>query len=757
MEPDAGNGMQIETDEASAEANAPADLQKHAAQSLEILRHARAAHERNALSEAERGYREVLSLDPDQAEALHFLGVLHFQYGKFEEADALLRRSIEQAPSALALANHASVLSSLARQDEALACLDRALELNPSHRRAQFLRAGVLADLGHHAEAVTACDHLLEQAPAQIEVLCRRGAALHMLARYEEALAACDQALTTDPKSFEALRTKGHALCALNRFGEGLESYGRALAIVPDSVEVLLSQGKTFAHIGRVGQALTQCNEALAIRPDSVDALFTGSVMLERLGRFNEAIARCERALKLNPTHAGALANRGKALRGLDRDTEALASYDASLDVEPRSREVLCNRAEVLVRLKRRPDALDSCERAIALDDTYPPAWYIQGRIFQQLHRYDEALVSFDHVLSITPGDTDALLQRGHTLCVLMRHDEALTSYEGVLSIDSEHTVARYSRAFLYLTVGDFERGWLEYEWRWREEQVGKHKRAFAQQQWAGTESLEGKTILLHAEQGLGDTIQFCRYASLVKARGARVVLEVQYGLKSLLARMPGVDQVVARGEPLPPFDFHCPLLSLGLAFQTDLASIPSNVPYLRAEPILVEKWRARLGARTRPRIGIAWSGNPKNVNDHNRSIPLERMLPLLTDEVEWISLQTQIRDDEQTVLDTSAIRHFGSEIRDFSDTAAIMQLVDRVICVDTSVAHLAGALNIPAWILVPYLPDWRWLLKREDSPWYPSVRLFRQSVAGDWNDVCDRVADALSSLGTTAAAGSLA
>ncbi|WP_181321685.1 tetratricopeptide repeat protein [Trinickia symbiotica] len=717
------------------------------------LRHARALHERGALADAERGYREVLTVDPDHAEALHLLGVLHFQHGRMNDADVAMRRSIERTPSALSLANHASVLISLGRRDEALARLEAALSLNPSHLRALLLRAGVLSDLGRHIEAVAAYDCLLAVAPTLVEALWRRAAALFALQRHAEALECCDRALAVDDRSFEANHQRAQILRDMGRFAEALEHYDRALAVMPNSAEILLMRGLTLADLGRLNEALASLNEAIAGRPDFVDALYNSAVMLERLGRYQEALARCERAVALDGRHAGALANRGNALFGLARDTEALASYDASLGVAPDFIEVHCNRARVLTRLKRETEALESCDRAIMLNDRYAPAWFTRGRVLQRLHRYDEALVSYDHALVIDPSDKLAHFQRGNSLRSLMRHEDALAAYDRVLAMDPENIATNFTKAFVYLQTGDFERGWPAYEWRWREDQVGTFKRVFAQPLWLGEESIEGKTILLHAEQGLGDTLQFCRYVKFVKALGARVVIEVQAALKSLLADVAGADQVVGYGEPLPPFDVHCPLLSLPLVFRTDLASIPSDVPYLRARPEHVAKWQSRLGERTRARIGIAWSGNPNHLDDHNRSIPLENLLPLLTDEVEWISIQKVVRDDDMSVLEASSIRHFGDELGSFVDTAGLVQCLDCIVTVDTSVAHLAGALGKPLWMMLPYLPDWRWLLDREDNPWYPSARLFRQAHAGDWKDVFDRIKTALRSVANSAAA----
>ncbi|WP_323120566.1 tetratricopeptide repeat protein [Burkholderia alba] len=711
-----------------------------------VLGSARAFHQRGALAEAERGYREALRIDPDHADAWHLLGVLHFQHGRMDDADAAMRRAIERTPSALSLSNHASVLIGLGRRDEALARTDAALALNPAHPRALLLRAGILADLGRHGEAVDGYARLIDVAPTAIDAWWRRGDALRVLGRHDEALACADRALSIDGRAFDAHRLRAHALRDLGRLDDALDSYGHALAISPGHAETLLMQGLAFAELGRLAPALASLNDAIASQPDSVDALYNSAVVLERLGRYGDALGRCDRALRIAPLHAAAHANRGNALHGLARHAEALDSFDRALEIAPASLETRCNRSQTLVVLRRYDDALDGCDRALALDDGYAPAWFARGKILQRLHRYDEALASHDRALALDPANAFVLFQRADTLRALRRHDEALAGYDRVLDIDPDDIAAHFTKAFVYLQTGRFEAGWPEYEWRWRERQVGAHRRTFAQPLWLGDAPLDGRTILLHAEQGLGDTLQFCRYAEQVKARGARVVLEVQGTLKALLGSVPGVDQVVAAGEPLPPFDVHCPLLSLPLAFRTDFASIPREVPYLRAEPARVAQWRVRLGERRRPRIGIAWSGNPNHLDDHNRSIALDRLLPMLADSIEWISIQKVVRDDERPLLDASPIRHFGDEIRDFADTAALLQTLDGVVSVDTSVAHLAGALGRPLWLMLPYLPDWRWLLDRDDTPWYPAARLVRQTRAGDWHDVLARIGAALPS-----------
>ena len=291
--------------------------------------------------------------------------------------------------------------------------------------------------------------------------------------------------------------------------------------------------------------------------------------------------------------------------------------------------------------------------------------------------------------------------------------------------------------------TGDFERGWTEYEWR-REAPAAKLTgRHFPQPRWLG-EDISGKTILLHSEQGLGDSIQFCRYVPLVAARGARVLVEVERPLCELMKGLAGTAQVIAKGEPLPNFDIQCPLPSLPLAFKTRLETIPSTAPYLRVPRQALEHWSGLLGPKRRLRIGLAWAGNAKHVRDRERSMRLRDLLPLLDIEASFVSLQKELRSGETEMLESCDMLQFGKDLGDFSDTAALISQLDLVISVDTSVAHLAGALGKPVWILLTRAPDWRWLLNREDSPWYPAARLFRQSDSREWSSVVAQVRDAL-------------
>jgi hypothetical protein len=319
-----------------------------------------------------------------------------------------------------------------------------------------------------------------------------------------------------------------------------------------------------------------------------------------------------------------------------------------------------------------------------------------------------------------------------------------LASYDAAIALRPDYADAHFFKGLSSLVTGDFEHGWSEYEWR-REAPAAKiPARDFPQPRWLGEDDIAGKTILLHGEQGFGDTIQFCRYVPLAAARGARVILEVAEPLRELMTDLAGTTKIIPKGDPLPDFDFQCPLPSLPLAFKTRLDTIPSGAAYLRAPNQALEYWNALLGTKRRPRIGLAWAGNAKHVRDRERSMRLRDLLPLLDVDATFVSLQKEIRAGEAETLTSCNVLQFSPQLGDFSDTAALISQLDLVISVDTGVAHLAGALGKPVWILVTHAPDWRWLLDRDDSPWYPSARLFRQRETREWVDVTMRVREAL-------------
>ena len=487
------------------------------------------------------------------------------------------------------------------------------------------------------------------------------------------------------------------------------------------------------------------CQQIINNEGDLVDVLHLLAIVQSSLGKQDTALASCDRALKLRPDHVDLLCNRGNILHELKRFEEALASYDHAVELRPDYAEALFNRGNTLHGLKRFEEALATYDRLLKLRPDYAGALFNRGIILHELNRFEEALASYDRLLKLRPDCAEALFNRGNTLHELKRFEEALASYDRAIESRPGYAEALCSEAVCHLLIADFDRGWEKYESRWGTKQLRTVKRSFVQPQWTGIDDVRGKTILLYAEQGFGDAIQFCRYVPLVAERGARVIVEVPRPLQELITALSGA-HVVSRGDPLPDFDMHCPLLSLPLAFGTRLETIPSTTLYQRVSPRALINWDARLASRKhRARIGLAWSGNPRHLNDHNRSIRLSSLLSFLDVTATFVSLQKDIRPEDATVLkNQSDLLHFGDELETFSHTAALVSTLDLVISVDTSVAHLAGALAKPVWVMLPFIADWRWLLDREDSPWYPTVRLFRQDETRAWDSVIARMRTAL-------------
>jgi tetratricopeptide (TPR) repeat protein len=598
---------------------------------------------------------------------------------------------------------------------------------------------------GKLTEAEQLCLKILSADPDSAPTLNLLAVINSALGRNDAALSNTDRALSLWPDFVEALINRGIALYELKRFDDALADYDRAIALRPDSADTLVNRGNALGKLQRHVEALASYDDALKLQPAHVNALVRRAATLHDLRRHDEALKSYDRALALRPEHAEVLVNRGVTLHELKQPTEALNSYDRALVVEPNNVDALTNRGVALHDLGRYGEALASQDRALAVQPGHAAALSNRGLSLHKLGRLDEAVASYDRALAVRPQYADALVNRGVTLHGLRRFDEALASYDRAIAVRPDHADAHFFGSLSRLLTGDFGRGWIEYEWRRKGASTGPSRRDFPQPLWLGGNEIADKTILLHSEQGFGDTIQFCRYVPLVAACGARVILEVEEPLQGLLAGLAGIARVVVKGNPLPAFDLQCPLLSLPLAFTTQLETIPSATPYLRAPDQALLKWGARLPIKRRPRIGIAWAGNAKHIRDRERSIGLGDLLPLLDVDATFVSLQKEVRAaDTATLRERADIIHFGHELAGFSDTAALMSHLDLVISIDTAIAHLAGALGKPVWILLTHVPDWRWLLDRNDSPWYPTARLFRQSDAREWNSVIARVRDEL-------------
>jgi len=533
------------------------------------------------------------------------------------------------------------------------------------------------------------------------------------------------------------------------------EIYREILAVRPMHLDAIQLLGALALQTGRIAEGIELLKKAISINGRHAPLHSNLAYSYNAQRRFSEGLASANRALALQPGLADALNNRGNALAGLDRPAEALASFDRALALQPELAQAWNNRGCVLRDLDRPADAMASCDQAIALQSGYAEAWSNRANALSDLNRPLDAQASYQRALELAPDFADAWNNLGLAFVDSKQHEDALRSYERALALAPDSAEAHWNHALCLLQTGQFEQGWREYEWRWQRHRIKASQRGFTQPLWLGDFPLDGRTILLHAEQGLGDTLQFCRYAPLVAAKGAKVILEAPKELMRLLATLDGVAELVEQGQPLPAFDCQAPLLSLPLAFGTGLTSIPSTTPYLFADGIAAKRWTDRLASGDGPalKVGVVWAGGNRphvaelRKTDARRSMPLDTLKPIFdVPNVRFYSLQKgpgalQLR--ERSELARRVTDH-TDEFDDFADTAAFVDNLDLVITVDTAVAHLAGALGKPVWIMNRLDTCWRWLLDRTDSPWYPGAKLFRQSELGDWSSVVETVRDAL-------------
>jgi len=713
---------------------------------VDVLRRATAHHQRGQLHEAEALYRQVLATQPGNFDALHLCGVLLHQRGDAAEALKLIARALKtNARSAAAHSNYGTVLAALERHDEALKSYERAIALKPDYAGALNNRGNTLRALKRTQDAVECFERAVAVQPDYAEAINNRGNALFDLGRNEDALASYDQALALQPDYADALVNRGQCLVRLGRRDEALASFDRALAINPRHLAALKERGHLLRDRGQSAEALDCYDRALSIADADAETHANRGLVLRALKRFNEVFEAYDRALALKPDYVEVIVARGNLFYEMHSYDKALEEYERALKVQPDFAFGFNNRGNALQAMGRNDEAIASFERALALKPDLTAAHNNRGNALLNLNRPEEALADYESAIAHKPF-AFALVNRGSALHYLGRIEEALDSFDRAIALQPELPEAHWNKALLCLAIGDFEQGWPAYEWRWRGA-TELTPRGFTQPQWRG-EDLNGKTILLHAEQGFGDSIQFIRYLPLVAQKGGKIILELPDSLMPLIADTNGLVSMHRRGDALPPFDVHCPLMSLPLSFGTTAATIPASVPYLRAPSERVNAWRARLAHFGKPRIGLVWSGKPSHKNDHNRSIALSRLEPVLSvPGVTFVSLQREYREADIPALARLPILRLDDALTDFADTAAAIGELDLVIVVDTAVAHLAGALGKPLWLLLSHIQDWRWMHERSDSPWYPSARLFRQSQIGDWDGVISAVAQELAAF----------
>jgi tetratricopeptide (TPR) repeat protein len=622
----------------------------------------------------------------------------------------------------------------------------KVVKQEPGNAQAWYLLGALCGVQGKLPEAITHYQRALRLRPNWAEAQHGLGLAHLLRGQPAEAEGPLRRAVQLQPSFASAQNNLAIALLQQGKLEEALSHYRQSERLQPKSPDIQNNLGDLLRKLGRLDEAAASYRRALELRPGcAVAHQGLGCVLLDQ-GRHAEAAASCEQALRHRADFAEAYNTLGLALAWQGKTDAALVSYQRAVGLRPDYAEALMNLGHALGELGRLDEAVETLQKALGLCPGAAGALSNLGTVYLYQGKLERALACCREAVQLHPDNCSAHTSLGLVLSELGEQDEALASHEQALRLRPEDPHAHRNRSLVRLLQGDLERGWAEYEWRWRcgDLQLGYDP----QRQWDGS-PLEGRTLLLHAEQGLGDTLHFIRYAPLLAKRGARVLVVCQARLVRLLAGCPGIDQVLAHGDPLPPFDVYAPLLSVPRLCGTTWASIPADVPYLWADPGLVEQWRQELAARPGFKIGINWQGNPKFRLDKLRSIPLKAFAPLAeVPGVQLVSLQHGAAAELGVVASQWPVTDLGGHLDEttgaFMDTAAVMKNLDLVVTPDTVLGHLAGALGVPVWAALAKVPDWRWMLEREDTPWYPTMRLFRQEQRGEWESVFRRMAQAV-------------
>lgn len=598
---------------------------------------------------------------------------------------------------------------------------------------------------GDLSQAEGICHQILQQQSNCAEALHLLGAIAYQTDQPTAAIHYYQQAIAHHPTLAEAQLDLANLLLAQGQVESAIWHYRQAYSLIPDLAEIHYGLGLALSLQGNLAMAIAHYQQAIALEPDFLQAQLNLAVVLRRQGQDQAAIAHYQQALALNPDLPEVHSNLGVLLVEQGQLEAAIYHYQRAIALKPDAPEVYTNLGIALMEQRAFAAAIEHHQQAIALKPDYAKAHLNLGVALTEQGQFEQAVTHYQQALALRPDYAEAYTNLGVAQIQQGQVQQAIADYRQAIALKPDDPEAHYNLAGALLLSGEFLEGWLEYEWRWQR-RTRVPPPLFLQPMWDGA-NLANQTILLHGEQGLGDEIQFIRYAPLVAAAAGRVVVECAPALRRLFKTVPGIDQLVIRGQALPMFDVHAPLLSLPRILATTLENLPNTIPYLSSPPTAFH-----LPSTPGPcKIGIVWASGYRPELELYRtyqakSCPLSRLLPAVSDAaVSLYSLQVGEAVNQLAELDP-AVRpiDLSQQLQDFADTAAAIAQLDLVISVDTAVAHLAGAMGKPTWVLLPFVPDWRWLLQREDSPWYPTMRLFRQNQLGDWQTVMQQVSVAL-------------
>jgi tetratricopeptide (TPR) repeat protein len=760
---------------------------------------------------AEQVYRQVLEQQPDFIDGLNLLGALVYQQGRFQEAVACFQRVLTLQPDNPDAYNSLGVaLKGQGKAVEAVSYYQQALSLRSSHPEVYNNLGNALRELGQVEEAIAAYQQALSLKSSYPEAHNNLGALLKNQGKFEAAIVHYREAIALKPDYCEAYQNLGTALHRQGDLETAIQTYQQALQLKPNHPEVYNSLGNVLQQQGKLEEAITQHQQAIVLRPHYPEAHHSWANALQQQGKLEAAVAQYQQALTLRPDYPEACSNLGNALQEQGKLEEAIAQYQRALELRPDFAEALSNLGAILKDQRQFEQAIAHFEHALALRPDYAEVHNNLGNVYQEQGKLEEAIACYRTALSIRPDFSEIHSNLGNMLQFIGEFEEAFdhfqqaiaaqpdnagaynnlgialrnhgqieasfAAYERAIELNPEFVEAHWNKALTQLLNGELHQGFAGYESRfqWSRFQQQTPARSYPQPRWDGS-PLNGKTIFLYAEQGMGDTIQFVRYATLVAQRGGIVIIESQPALVDLVQTVPGVQQVLPYGSSPPAFDVHAPLMSLPYILGTTVETIPVQISYLggkgaieenqghgdaemrgpfktqnsKLSPVRALRVENKIQDSSHPslfKIGVVWTGNPENPYNRARTCPLELLLSLANlPDVCLYSLQKDLSPADLKQLQAHPeVQDLRGDLTSFVATAEIIGELDLMISVDTAVAHLAGALGKAVWLLLPFTPDWRWLLERADSPWYPTMRLFRQSSFGDWNGVMEQVREAL-------------
>jgi tetratricopeptide (TPR) repeat protein len=557
--------------------------------------------------------------------------------------------------------------------------------------------------------------------------------------RNEEGIQLLKSSLLKDPQQFWAHNSLGVGFLNIRQYDKACASFNRAISIEPNFIEAYFNLAKALNSLEKYEEAISNYSMSISLNSNYADAYNNrGVVYLKNLKEPEKALSDFKIYLKIIPNAWNGFYNTAQCYSELEEYEEAIKNYDRALELNPDNADIYFTRGVTYYELEEYEEAIKNYDRALELNPDNANIYSNKSIVYRSMKRYEDAFKSLDCAIKLKPDLAAAYSNRGLVHSELKQYEEAHKNYDRAIELEPTIGDAYWNKSNLKILQGCYGEGWQLFEWRWKTTFLNHQPRDFKQPLWLGQESITNKIILIHHEQGLGDSIQFSRYIPLLeKYNPKEIILESPQPLISILSSLRGNFKIITLGDPLPHFDYYCPIMSLPLAFKTALESIPSEMPYLFADEDKISLWAEKLGLKIKPRVGLVWSGFKGHKNDRNRSLSLRQLDSIFSLPFELHSLQKEIRDHDLEVLNScDQIHQHQDELIDFSDTAALIHHLDLIVSVDTSVAHLAGAMGKKVFLMLPYAPDYRWMDNRPDSPWYPSMRLFRQPKIDDWDSV---------------------